>query len=329
MTGESNFLYVSWCAFFAVALALLLCYYHKSSFLRDLPHYFYAAHYFTNCREFAPIEDIKLRMRSPRGNRRRTVTIVFIRHGESIWNSCFDRIHPVSLFRAFRFACQESARIILSVIPRAFLDSPLSAHGRQQATAAGAQLEHLGFHHSHSYLLLSSNLQRALETAQYSFTALNPVNHQPIWIHSDLQEISRNIDTFSTLRLPQPHATNRKVLGFDPFGFLSYAGGWDMKYHAGNKGIEEPGWARVRRFAYWALSCDQPREVVYIAGHSAWLKMLLRLFIPLKEQRKVCWTERKLSNGGVLVFELVSQEKDGSVWIPPRSVRACSVGRTE
>lgn len=137
----------------------------------------------------------------------REVRLIFVRHGESVWNLVFNRgFAPSFLWRLLTTALYEAYLVPLD--DSAFLDSPLSDLGLQQCEQlhsflskrcmeerARADFEALTT--PGASLLVTSQLRRCISTLAIALHERLQNSKEPIHLHSSCQEISRNFDTQS------------------------------------------------------------------------------------------------------------------------------------
>lgn len=255
--------------------------------------------------------------------------VVFIRHGESTWNEIFNRGKGVGrfLWMPIRFArglAKEAAALLRP--ESTFIDSPLSSLGVQQASAIrealhassrdGSMLAEVLLTPEDSdakTVIVSSNLLRAVETATLAFADRLEKTREQVYIRSELQEISRNLDTVALappLKLPlSPRTAVIEALGGTGLDF-------DHLYCAdGNRGNKAVMGHPRRRLARFAAFCFGDSNVdgleglrghsnatVIVTGHSLWFRTFFRMYIDKNVRHKA--KERKISNAGVVAFTL-------------------------
>eukprot|EP00981_Chlorochromonas_danica_P009909 scaffold2913_cov181-Ochromonas_danica.AAC.3 len=112
-----------------------------------------------------------------------TKTIIFIRHGESDWNHVFNKDSPLNL-----------EGIDQAVELRKFLEDSTSLKG-----ASDEVVNHIRTlrGEGRSSIVVSSTLRRAVATTTVALWPRVERRHEKIHILSSLQEISRNVDTYS------------------------------------------------------------------------------------------------------------------------------------
>jgi len=250
---------------------------------------------------------------APRGPPLKTVRIIFMRHGESVWNYVFNRgFQPSFLLRLLATTLKE-----LYLIPwedSAYIDSPLSELGVQQCTALQrflrkpcldprAQKDYDAVTRGEGSLLVSSHLRRAAATALVSLSDRLAKSREPVHLHSSCQEISRNFDTLSLT----PSACAPK---FGSDLALEISPNFDAACNRGNKSLSFGGYDRLLDFAQWAA--DRPEPTIIITGHSLWFRSFFQVFLPPSCEHVA--TKRKIVNCGVVGFDLqVGPSKSFSV----------------
>eukprot|EP00316_Scyphosphaera_apsteinii_P015590 CAMPEP_0119322334 /NCGR_PEP_ID=MMETSP1333-20130426/57876_1 /TAXON_ID=418940 /ORGANISM="Scyphosphaera apsteinii, Strain RCC1455" /LENGTH=394 /DNA_ID=CAMNT_0007329533 /DNA_START=10 /DNA_END=1195 /DNA_ORIENTATION=+ len=256
----------------------------------------------------------------------RQVRVIFVRHGESMWNLVFNRgFGPSFIVRFAQVVLYE-----LYVVPlndSAFMDSPLSQHGIRQCAqlqdflrkpwtdpdpASRADFEAIVRGEGHS-LLVSSQLRRAVSTLAIAISDRLARTNESIVLHSACQEISRNFDTQSLA----PTHTAPRVSGTAE---LEASLTFEPSFNEGNKGLSLTGHKRLHKFAQWV--CKQDFQTVIVAGHSLWFRTFFQVYLP-KSFDHVC-KRHKIVNCGVVGFTLqsgTSAEGDDRHRIDPDSLR--------
>lgn len=247
----------------------------------------------------------------------KTKTIIFIRHGESDWNNVFNKgINPgliVRLFKAMRdeLLCYASPHSV-------FLDSPLNMEGIEQAAQlrkfienpasclgdkdrAAPFLSALRGDSGTSSIVVSSTLRRAVATTTVALWPRVQRNAEPIHILSSLQEISRNVDTYSL--------SAAEHLADLPFSrIVEHCGGeafhadkvYDTSNNFGNKSRSFYGIKRLLAFNEWAFKRSE--QTIIVGGHSLWFKHFFQTFLPHKTDHEA--KTKKITNSGVVAFTL-------------------------
>lgn len=253
-----------------------------------------------------------------------TVTLLFVRHGESEWNDVFNRGFGPSFPLRLALACIREA-FAWATPDSVFLDSPLSALGAGQAALLAKWLatptrEADGFTRAaadaHATLcaapgappsaVSSSNLRRAVSTAAVALAERLRRTGESVHVLSSLQEISPNVDTMALS---------------PPFGAPACSPPMrcDASCNAGNKALRGSGSDRLAAFAAWAHA--RPERTVVAVGHSLWFRAFVNAYLPrgaAHEARK-----RKIANCAVLALNLQRVDTGGGAVlfrIPPESV---------
>jgi broad specificity phosphatase PhoE len=276
-----------------------------------------------------------------------TRTVVFVRHGESTWNEIFNRGKGFQRFlwmpvRLVRGLAREAAAFLSP--ESTFLDSPLSDKGIQQAVDIREALngasdndnallaEVLGTDNNTTSVIVASNLLRAVETITIALADRLAATNEKVYIRSELQEISRNLDAVSLappLKLPlSPRAC---VVQAHEGASLDYGSLYDADGNRGNKAILADPCRRLARFAAFCfgdemvggIPClqDQRQGTVIAAGHSLWFRTFFRVYMDKRIQHPS--KEGKISNAGVVAFKLERGAVGGRMLyrIRPESIR--------
>jgi len=247
----------------------------------------------------------------------KTKTIVFIRHGESTWNEVFNRkfdhTFPMRLIgglvmEATKFFSRDSF----------FMDAPLSALGVKQARDLGAHFAEIRAKRiakaamaddvvdaivgvGKKSIIVSSNLRRAVNTtANVLWSRLSATETEKIVIHSALQEIARNVDTYalaSSKGEVVPTPTLAKELGLKSLEGREIC---DASENAGQKPIGRKCRDSFRQFAAWTM--NQDADVIIAGGHSIWFREFFRTYLP--SDSDCAGKKKKIVNCGVVSFDL-------------------------
>ena len=242
-----------------------------------------------------------------------TRRVMFIRHGESEWNLCFNRGFGPSML--VRIAASLLKEWRLSFMPDSvFLDSPLSDLGCQQAKQLLAFVESYpkaseenamgnnganfdpavsecvsilrGEKEASTTVLWTSNLKRSIATVIIGLWArLNRATsgggggNEKVAIHSFLQEISTNVDCVALADpLEVPELDLSAPLGDKNGGAVSRY--LDPRGNRGNKPVFGKGLTRLQRFSAAAFRTDC--TTIVASGHSLWFKYYFQVRTPPK-----------------------------------------------
>jgi hypothetical protein len=267
--------------------------------------------------------------------------VMFIRHGESVWNACFNpQSTEEALFRApasLVLALFREARVFLDG-DASLLDSPLSTRGQLQAQELAHALEHstsidrdlrnAALSASGSACFVCSNLRRSAETLLLACSAARK-SHSSVEVHTALQEASRNIDTVSLsdggagnesedTAKPKLPACRRYETCLNALG----------TNNTGNAPLYQPASERVDAFAKWAMS--RPESVIVTSGHSLWFRKLFQRLLAQPSSTSNELAQRacksKIRNGGVVAFNLVTDTTDATIAIDPSSIQEVHLG---
>ena len=134
---------------------------------------------------------------------------------------------------------------------------------------------------------------------------------EKILILSNLQEISRNIDTQALSyaksvpdlsRLAHHISTNQRP--FDP------AKVFDTKGHSGSKTFAFTGVKRMKAFNEWVF--QRPEDTIIVGGHSLWFRYFFQMYLPKSSTHEA--KRMKIANSGVVAFTL--HRADGPDGLP-------------
>jgi len=245
--------------------------------------------------------------------------IVFVRHGESAWNECFNRRLDLSFpARLISYLWQEA--VLLLCVDSLFIDSPLSPEGIAQARLIeqflegeeGEELRRLCV----SAVFTCSSLRRAASTAILGFVRFLG-GGRPVWVLSCLQEISRNVDTLALAApccapcLPEAGA----VIGAGAVGCGSAAlptQCLQAAFNKGNKSLGSHGAHRLEAFCDWVFSPCGPAALqpnVVVTGHSLWFRTFFQAYLPHSVYHEC--KQAKIVNCGVVAFDLELLQNPG------------------
>ncbi len=245
-------------------------------------------------------------------------TIVFIRHGESAWNEIFNRRFDLTFpGRLFGSVAREIVKLF--TCDSVFLDSPLSEVGLAQARAlrerlrGDAERRRRGEGEADATMdcvlgvrgkcvIASSNLRRAVNTTVHALWCrlANGGASERVVIHSALQEVARNVDTYALASkkgelVPTPTlAKELDVAAIDARALF------DASRNAGQKPIGRVASDSMREFAAWAM--NQDADVVVAGGHSIWFREFFKTYLPFDSECP--GKKKKIVNCGVVSFDL-------------------------
>lgn len=288
-------------------------------------------------------DDLKVDFSAP-GVRR--MKVVFIRHGESAWNTVFNKgsklLVPLKLARAL---AAEAA--LLFDQDSVFIDSPLCDEGIQQAwgllTFLTSQktgclqeksdtlpVEKLKVEDLATIIrgdtgrsvVVSSNLRRAISTGALALSArLLQRPDEKIHIMTCLQEISRNVDTLSLTpprALPQVPATEAGLKNMGGLMVEFYRKRLDAKGNTGNKTRDQRAVKRQEEFnRYLFEEASRQYDTVIVCGHSIFFREFFKSYLPKATEHVA--KRKKIVNGGCIAFDIYKSEQN-VLRIDPNSI---------
>ncbi|RNF11454.1 hypothetical protein TraAM80_00900 [Trypanosoma rangeli] len=269
----------------------------------------------------------------------RIIRVVFIRHGQSVWNSLFNSFGTTWPIRVVKAIVFEAIYLFMNPFDSVIIDSPLSSKGNLEAeelarfirTANGK----ISFD-ANTSLVVCSNLRRAMETALVAMKPRISSTRERILVDSSLQECSRNIDaqTLSTERGKLVPFKMAKMVSPDEMGTY-----FDAHLNAGNKTAAVNVYGRIDEFvrhlfggsqadSYLPATSSAPgnaglKEVI-VVGHSVFFRCFFRRFLP-PSSRHISKTS-KLRNCGVVAFELLRNESTNEVYIDESTITVLHKG---
>lgn len=246
-----------------------------------------------------------------------TKTIIFLRHGESDWNDIFNKGFGPSIFiRLFNGFYREMKLMI--TMDSVFLDSGLNHEGFLQAKELSKYLDsrptacdpsepeelkklyEILNGNSGSSVIVSSNLRRAIATTTISLWPRLQRTHEKIHILSNLQEISRNIDTKALAGrgiIPDLRRVGEHLA--DPTSFKPEEL-YDVTENLGNKTSYFNGIKRLKAFNDWAFKRNE--ATIIVGGHSLWFKHYFQVYLPYSSDHPA--KTKKIVNTGVVALTL-------------------------
>jgi phosphohistidine phosphatase SixA len=273
----------------------------------------------------------------------RRVQVVFVRHGQSVWNT----VTNSSSWKWLRNIAAATAKEIQSMWSRevdsALFDAPLTDEGVWEAEALAESIRRqtvppllaAALHPSAAprRVILVSNLRRAQETAYLTLPHL--LAAEPLVMDSTLQESCCKIDAQSMHETAGPlvggvllrrSQTAQHPVSSNEHRVLRHER--SEAFNGGNKqiGTKNNVWTRTARFvdrlfalahftesdrsAFLDGTVSEP-PLFIVVGHSSWLRRFISRYTPSGEPSNTLLHEagrKKLSNCGVVVFDLVLQD---------------------
>ena len=282
---------------------------------------------------------------------KRTKQIIFVRHGESLWNSTFNRgdrnlgafVVGYVPFLIYSLSMEWYLFITGHIQESWFFDSPLSkkginqarelrdflddiANGNQKASESEQNLVHimLGNTQRAESVLITSNLRRAITTCAVAFQRRleNKFADDDIIVASDLQEVSINPDSLCITPAKGslvPSFADLSVHEADLEG-LYRARVNTSKLHHGNKDLNSNGLLRIQTFVSTIFKMFSKKEYIIVTGHSLWFRTFFRTYLPYDVEHVA--KREKIRNGGVVSFQLNQIIVDGKerYWIDENSI---------
>lgn len=267
--------------------------------------------------------------------RNRRVRVVFIRHGESIWNALFNRFGVAWPFRAVRYLIEGALLFVGNRHDSVIIDSPLSPKGEQQAAELATFVKSPSGRNAipfdaQSSVVVSSNLRRAMGTALAGLDARLRANRgEKITIDSSLQEGSRNADAQSFM-VAKYRLVDSPVLGYQSAVELGQV--FDPSLSLGNKSRSSNVYQRMDAFAarvfgegpdgHPTLPGGSPSTVIAV-GHSLWFRNFFGRYLPASSQHVA--KKKKMKNCAVVSFDLVV-DGNGAISVDESSIVANHLG---
>lgn len=265
-------------------------------------------------------------------NKKRKLRLVFIRHGQSMWNSIFNSYGLGWPQRAIRAVFMELWCFFLKPFDSALLDSPLSTKGKKEAGELANFLKgspNVISQDPSTSVIVASNLRRAMETALIGLKSRVTETRECIVVDSSLQEGSSNIDaqSFST----EPGKMAPMLIGDikDSKQLVNY---FNPYLNAGNKKIGEDVYHRMDHFVHHlfdgasALSLKPAKgnrsnyelEEVIVVGHSGYFRNFFRRFLPASSTHIA--KQKKMQNCAVVAFTLEFDASTGIISVDESSI---------
>jgi broad specificity phosphatase PhoE len=264
-------------------------------------------------------------------NKRRTIRVIFIRHGQSVWNSLFNQFGLKWPIRLTTAVIAEAVYFLTQPLHSLIIDSPLSAKGRAEAEELADYMrsrvaqDRMPFTTANS-VVVASNLRRAMETAVIGVAPRLSRTREKIVIDSSLQEGTRNIDglSFSSER---GKIAQTRILNFDTALMLHTV--FDPSLNEGNKPLSSNVYTRMDDFIGHMFGgsirplSGQPLKEIIVVGHSGFFMRFFRRFLPPMSTHVA--KSKKMKNCSVVAFELVC-EPSGDVHIDESTVEVLHRG---
>ncbi|KAG5467062.1 hypothetical protein LSCM1_01243 [Leishmania martiniquensis] len=267
---------------------------------------------------------VRMKAVGDRAGVKRTIRVVFIRHGQSVWNSLFNSYNTGMPMRLVRAAIREFTDFFTDPFGSCIIDSPLSSKGKREvqdlASFMRTAKRKISFDPSTS-VVVSSNLRRAMETALVGVSPRLTVTQERIVMDSALQEGSQNIDAQSLSTEAGKIApcrlgniSNPAKLGtvFDPhLNSGNRVAGVDVYRRMDEFLMHLFGGSGDSSLAPAAGGSNADLKEVIVVGHSGYFRNFFRRFLPPHSTHVA--KQKKLQNCAVVAFELTRDESSGEI----------------
>lgn len=282
------------------------------------------------------------------GGKQRTLRVVFVRHGQSVWNSLFNKFGVMWPVRVVTAIVKETTYFFTDPHHSLIIDSPLSAAGKKEAEGLAEFVRRnrdggLFPTDPTKSSIVSSNLRRALETAAKGLAPRIATTREKIVMDSALQEGTRNIDGHSFSTEPGKIAPT-PINGFNQA--VQHAAHFDPSFNEGNKGSGNNVHVRIDAFVrhlfglpgshggihaseYIPASpgkgvANRDLEEIIVVGHSGYFKAFFQRFLP--HDSKHVAKKKKMKNCAMVAFNLTFDEATGRVAIDEKSMKELYLG---
>ncbi|CCW68971.1 unnamed protein product [Phytomonas sp. Hart1] len=280
--------------------------------------------------EFHGSNCIRVGTLGPQQEDTQKIRIVFIRHGQSVWNSVYNEKNRDLPFNIVRTLLLEIRYFFTQPLASGLIDSPLSAEGIQQSKELANFMQgaegRISFDTSTS-VILCSNLRRTMQTALIGLDPRLKLSGEKIVVNSALQEGSRFIDTHS-FSSESGKMAPMTFPGFeDPAKVLNM---FDARLNKGNKSIETDLNGRSDIFLSHtfggtivpAISGENGAKnlnEIIVVGHSIFFRNFFKRFLPRNSSHIA--KKYKMENCAVVAFDLIRNVSTGEVVIDENSIK--------
>lgn len=270
-------------------------------------------------------------------NGKRTIRVVFIRHGQSVWNSLFNSFNLGLPSRMVKATIREFTDFFTNPFASCIIDSPLSSKGKKEAEDLASFMRtaktKISFDPAVS-VIVSSNLRRAMETALVGTAPRLTLTKERIVMDSTLQEGSQNIDAQSFSTEPGKIApctmgpiTDPAKLGtvFNPY------------LNAGNRVAGVDVYQRMDEFIVHlfggrgelslmpaAGGGNAALQEVIVVGHSGYFRNFFRRFLPASSAHVA--KKKKMQNCAVVSLDITRDQNSGEVVVDESSIKVLYKG---
>lgn len=265
----------------------------------------------------------------------RVVRVIFIRHGQSVWNSVANSFGPLWPVRFVRVVVTECILFWLRPRHSLIIDTPLSAKGRREAkdvsdfvrTSKEIPLD------ARTSIIVTSNLRRAMETALGGLAPRVQQTGERIFVDSFLQEATRQIDAQSFSSSPGRLA-DCPIYGVPSRAALAKT--FDPAYNLGSKDLKSNVITRTTGFVSRIFNLggvvayapaggrNEDIKTIVVVGHSGWFRAFFRRFLP-KDSTHIS-KKNKMRNGAVVSFDLAYRAAASEVVIEESTINSLYLG---
>eukprot|EP00758_Cryptobia_borreli_P009432 Tbor_TRINITY_DN5479_c0_g1::TRINITY_DN5479_c0_g1_i2::g.24710::m.24710 len=284
--------------------------------------------------KFTGTNYIKMDCKPPkRDGSNRIIRVIFVRHGQSVWNSLFNKFGIMWPLRIIRSCVLETVHFLFHPYESLLIDSPLSVTGVKEATELSKWVSNCRSdqlpHDCSSSIIVCSNLRRAMATAAIGLSHRTKVTNERIVIDSALQEGSRNVDA-QAFNVNVKKLVSSSVYKWETA--IEQSKVFDPKHNYGNKTTDSTVYTRMDDFvkrvfgghkdgSYVPASGGENSnlDTIICVGHSGFIRCFFRRFLP--EQSAHVSKTKKLQTAGVVSFDLVRNDTTGEVFIPEDSIK--------
>lgn len=269
---------------------------------------------------------------------KRKIRIVFIRHGQSVWNSLFNAFGLGWPLRVVKAVIFETLCFFLYPFDSTMIDSPLSAKGKREAEELFRFIKNTNDKVSldcRESVIVCSNLRRAMETALIGLHSRVEKTKERIIVDSSLQEGSSNIDaqSFSTekgklapMRLGSMKDSKELATYFNPY------------LNSGNKTIGVDVYQRMDQFVGHIFDGSSPACIkppfldasitdvteIVVVGHSGYFRNFFRRFLPATSTHVA--KSKKMQNCAAVSFMLEFDPNANTITVDEQSITAMFKG---
>lgn len=254
-------------------------------------------------------------------------TIIFVRHGESEWNSIFNRGIKKLPGRLVMGWIREM--FLLHTKDSIFYDANLNQEGIDQIVELNQFLQDKKNQNNDmvklmngegpSSVLVASNLRRAIATAVISLKH-RLQRGEKLHILSSLQEITFNVDGMGLAEAN----TSPKLNSLYPYFWNSFEPKkvFDTNDNYGTKPLSSNGLKRMMEFNEWCFNRSED-TIIVAGGHSLYAQNYFKTFLPHNATHES--KRSKMMNGAAVSFTLYKEGKK-NYCVDPKSINCIFKG---